>query len=323
MNTNSDEPLISVVLPAYNGARHLAAAIESVLNQTFSDFQLVVVDDGSTDNTWQIVQSFADPRIIAIRHRENLGLVGALCTGLSAGNSPLVARHDQDDLSMPTRFERQVDFLSRRPDVALLGTWARVIGTGSETNLRYVPQLHHAADETIIRWLLLWNNPFVHGSVMFRRTAMERVGGYSADEALTPPEDYELWSRIASELVVANIPEELVVYRQSPQGMSASRAEEIRRKSRLIALRNIRWLQEGQADDYAVKAVSVMNGELLTYARMREHLKIDITLWNLARALKRKHGHFPLNQVLVGVARNHKTQLREYLAQRSHHEPEP
>lgn len=305
----SDPPVVSVLLPAYNGAEHLPAAIESVLSQSYRDLELVIVDDASTDETWQIISTFHDHRITSIRHSDNAGLVGALTTGLVSCRGRLIARHDQDDVSLPSRIERQVDFLRRNPGTAMVGTWARVVPQGRE-GARRAPRLHHPAGEPEISWMLLWNNPFVHGSVMIRRSVLDAVGGYSTDPQVTPPEDYDLWSRLAQTHTTANIPEELVVYRQSPGGMSNSRRAEIEEKAELIASRNIQQLL-GSADPERLKeAIRTMNGAVSHSASFWTYFSVDELLVRAAFRLRERRGKLPVRSLLVGLGRSHKTQFR-------------
>ena len=115
-------PTVSVLLAVYNGQDHVRQAIEGILTQSLQDFEFIIVDDGSTDRTSQILDEYADPRIVRLRHPENRGLIAALNTGLAAARGEFVARQDADDFSYPDRFRAQVDFLRARPDIALVGS---------------------------------------------------------------------------------------------------------------------------------------------------------------------------------------------------------
>lgn len=208
-------PLVSVLMPIYNGAAYLHKALGSVLGQTFVDFELIAINDGSTDDSAEILNTVFDPRVKVI-HQSNIGLAATLNRGIQIARGALVARQDQDDLSHPERFARQVAFLNSNPDCVLLGTAAEIWVGDTKTE-----RVHdHPNEHSILAFDLLFNNPFVHSSVMIRRDALLAVGGYSTDKNRQPPEDYELWSRLVRIGRVANLSERLVVYREIPSSMS-------------------------------------------------------------------------------------------------------
>lgn len=208
-------PKVSVLLPVYNGAPWLADAIGCVLDQTLSDFELMVIDDGSTDDSWSVISRFSDHRLTAIR-QANAGLAATLNLGLRVAKAPYVARQDQDDWMDPTRLARQYEFLEKNPDCVGAGTWAEIL-LGNERSGRY----HcHPTHWDAIKLSLQFDNPFVHSSMMLRRNAVLAVGGYSEDRSRQPPEDYELWSRLARYGKLANIPETLTAYREVAGSMS-------------------------------------------------------------------------------------------------------
>lgn len=227
-------PEVTVLLPIYNGAKYLRSAIDSVLNQTFLEFELLIIDDGSTDNSAAIVESYTDSRISFIR-QSNRGLAATLNRGLSLVRSAYIARQDQDDLSHPERLERQLNYMRLHNDVVLLGTAAEIWIENSPSG-----RFHdHPTNKLDIHFDLLFNNPFVHSSVMLRRAAIESVGGYCEDRERQPPEDYELWSRLARQYAVANLSERLVVYRETNTSMSRNKNDPFTDKVVLIAAENI------------------------------------------------------------------------------------
>ncbi|MCX6985035.1 MAG: glycosyltransferase [Lentisphaerae bacterium] len=205
----SSTPKVTVLMAVYNGERFLRDAVESILTQTFPDFEFVIVNDGSTDNSRNILLSYQDPRIKIIENDRNIGLVKSLNRGLAVARGDYVARQDADDISLSTRLEKQIAFLETHTDVAILGTQAENID--SKGNLYSRSDSHRACGELAIRWQLLFENPFVHTSVMFRKDLVSRHGGY--DESFTRSEDIELWSRLAYEYGVFNLNEVLVRYR--------------------------------------------------------------------------------------------------------------
>jgi glycosyltransferase involved in cell wall biosynthesis len=230
------EPIVSVVLPVYNCPQYVGEAIDSILGQTFGDFELIVIDDGSTDATPDVVRGFSDPRIHFIV-QANMGLPATLNRGIESARGRYVARQDQDDISLPQRFEKQVSYLDAHPRCGLVGTWAEIWHENTKTHRAH----RHAGDSTTLKFELMFNNPFVHSSVMLRKDTLQGVGGYSTDSARQPPEDYELWSRIAREYDVANIPEALQIYREVDSSMS--RADPSPFLDHLVTLcaENIAW----------------------------------------------------------------------------------
>ena len=203
-------------MAVHNGERHLRESVESLLAQTMEDFELLVVDDGSTDGSRGILDSYGDARIRVLTNEQNLGLTPSLNRGLREARSSYVARQDADDLSEPQRFQRQCELLDRRPDVALVAShYRRIDDDGRSTGDRVVPL------ETLdIRWRLLFLNAFAHSSVMFRRSVALDLAGY--DERFRYAQDYDLWSRVAERHDVAAVPETLVSYRRSSDSMTAT-----------------------------------------------------------------------------------------------------
>jgi len=195
-------------MPVFNGAPHLRASIESVLGQSFRNFELLIVDDGSTDESGEIARSYADPRVRVISHERNLGLSAALNHGLDASRAAIVARQDADDLAAPVRLETQYAFLMLHPDVALVGSQASAIDAAG----RPLAPIDRSLEDATIRWYGLFDNPFIHTSAMFRRAVILECGGFEA--AFDPySQDYALWIKVMRLHAVANLPGRLVTYR--------------------------------------------------------------------------------------------------------------
>jgi GT2 family glycosyltransferase len=203
------DPQVSVVIPVMNGEAWLAAAIESVLFQTLTDFELIIVDDGSTDASPDIIAAMRarDARIRAVRQPRQLGLVRALNAALAVARTPLLARLDADDLALPQRLAVQVRQFSERPDLVLLGSWAEKIDDSG----RRIGEARPEPDPGRLALILQRRNPFVHSSVMMRTAVVKRLGGYR--EAFLGAEDFDLWLRLSERGVIANLPETLVRYR--------------------------------------------------------------------------------------------------------------
>ena len=242
-------PAVAVVLPVYNGAEHLAEAIDSVLAQSFADFELIVVDDCSTDGSMAIARSYDDSRVRVVQLTRNGGLAAALNAGIKSTLAPLIARQDQDDISHPLRLQRQVTLLDEHPQTIVVGTWARIISPASGGAWRVTGHHRHPVDHDELRLRLLWNNPFVHSSVVFRRDAFMEAGGYGDDSIETFPEDYDLWSRMAPLGDLANVGQELLTYRQTAGGMSDAQRVRIREGVVRIATRNLARATQRAVDD--------------------------------------------------------------------------
>lgn len=235
MSAPASEPVVSVVLPVYNCADYVAEAVQSILDQTFSNFEFLIIDDGSTDATSNVLQGFKDPRIRSLT-QENRGLAFTLNRGLELSRGRYVARQDADDISRPDRLGKQVAFLEAHAACALVGTWADIWRAREPTGRSH----HHPSDNATLKFELLFNNPFVHSSVMMRKTILEQVGGYAGD-SFPQTGDYELWSRIARVGEVANIPEALQIYREVSG--SLSRVSDIPIVDQLVDLSaaNLAW----------------------------------------------------------------------------------
>lgn len=208
-------PSVSVILPVYNGAPYLRDAINSVLNQTYDDFELIIIDDGSKDESSSIIQQFDDNRI-RFFSQVNMGLSATLNRAIRLSRGVYIARQDQDDLSFLRRFEKQVSFLDNHSDHGMVGTWAEIWEGPNKTERTHRP----TTDSSALKFDLLFDNPFFHSTMMLRRDVFNKSGLYSTDTSRQPPEDYELWSRIARDFEVANIPDFLHVYREVPKSMS-------------------------------------------------------------------------------------------------------
>ena len=209
------KPEISVVMPVRDGARWLRAAITSVQDQTFANLELIVIDDGSEDDSLQIIEESSrhDSRIRVIR-QERLGLVSALNRGLAESRGDLIARLDADDRAHPDRLQHQRQYLGSHPEIGLLGTWAEKIDEqGSPKGLLKPP-----TQPEVLARLLARANPFIHSSIMARKTVMQNAGLYRM--SFEGAEDYDLWMRISEIAQIAILPEYLLQYRLHPHSVT-------------------------------------------------------------------------------------------------------
>jgi len=230
-------PEVSIVMSVYNGDYYLGAAIESILGQSFANFEFIIVDDGSTDSTWDILSKYArcDERILLSRNPENVGLTRSLNKGLRKARGRFIARQDGDDISFPERLASQMAYLQRHDAVGLLGTaYYKVDSQG-----RRSPRIYrHPQTDTEIRWKMLFHNAFCHTSVIFRREVFE-AGNDFYDEDLPYSQDYDLWARVLRRTRAANLPEPLVAFRMHESSIRHAHGEEQSRIATAISARQI------------------------------------------------------------------------------------
>mgnify|MGYP002762548645 CR=1 FL=1 len=202
-------PLVSVLLPVYNGHPYLRDAVQSILDQTFENFEFIIINDGSTDGSEAVLERFADrDDRIRLIHQKNRGLVPSLNRGLSMAKGRYIARMDADDISLPERLGQQVRFLKANPKIGVVGTQHVWIGADGEVTHR--PSL--PTDPSFIAWRLLFVTCIVHPSILARRSLIRRMGGYAAWAEYG--EDYELWTRAVLKSQIANLPQILLKYRR-------------------------------------------------------------------------------------------------------------
>jgi glycosyltransferase involved in cell wall biosynthesis len=202
-------------MPVYNEAPFVGAAIESVLRQTVSDLELVIVDNGSTDESPEILRRISDPRVRVFRNSRNLGSAAASNRVVRESRAPLIARMDADDIALPDRLEKQLAAFAGQPALALLGGQVHHFGGGSGPLLgRFAPR---AVTRRGIAWQALFSSPFFHSTVMFTRHAFEAAGGY--DERMQRSSDFALFSRVQATFPAANLPDVLVRFRHLPRGL--------------------------------------------------------------------------------------------------------
>ncbi len=208
--TSNRLPTVTVLTSTYNGARFIDQAITSILSQTWTDFEFVIVNDASTDRTAEIIESFRDNRIRVLHNDVNAGVTKSLNRGLAAARGNFVAIQDHDDVSHPERLSRQVEFMAANTDVALAGTQARILN--SKGRVCWRPGWSRPLNPEGIRFQSMFDNPFIHSSIMFRRDVIrDEFGGY--DEKYVTGHDYDLLSRVAERHTVRNLAEVLFDYR--------------------------------------------------------------------------------------------------------------
>lgn len=203
-------PKVTVLMPVYNGETYLGEAIKSILNQTFTDFEFLIINDGSSDESLKIINSYKDKRIRLISNDKNVGLVNTLNKGIALSCGQYIARMDCDDISLPERLAKQVAYMDSQPEVCVCGTWIRTIGE------IYGDVWDYPSDDSAIRCSLLFGSVIAHPSVIIRKGGLEKYQLFY-DARYTHAEDYELWVRCSKYMLLANIPEVLVLYRMHKQ----------------------------------------------------------------------------------------------------------
>lgn len=204
---NDQNPKISVIMPVYNGEKYLAEAINSILTQTFTDFEFIIINDASTDSTAQIINGFAkkDSRIRILTNKINLKIAATLNKGLNIAKGQYIARMDADDISLPHRLNLQVSFMDKHPEVGVCGSWLTI----HETNKIWRPPQYNEQ----IKAMLLFESCLYHPTIIARKTNIIDVGKYS--DEMFHAQDYDLWIKllISGDIKFANIAESLLRYR--------------------------------------------------------------------------------------------------------------
>lgn len=201
-------PVISVIMPVYNGEKFLREAIDSILNQTFSNFEFIILNDGSTDKSEEIILSYSDERIKYIKNENNLQIVKTLNKGLALAEGAYIARMDADDISYPQRFEKQYQFLEANPDIHVCGCKIRRFWEGKKSRSKTFPEYHEA-----IKARLVINSPIPHPGAMIRKSFFDT---FLYEEEYNKAEDYALWMKSCDTHKFHNLPDELLRYRFHP-----------------------------------------------------------------------------------------------------------
>lgn len=265
-----------MLLPVYNGEKYVAATIESVLTQSFESFELLILDDGSTDRTPQILAACArrDPRIRVLRH-DNQGVGYTLNRGLLEARGELLAEIGADDLALPGRLMKQVEFLSKNAEHVLVGGYLRIIDPHDvPIGLRKYP-----TSDRILRNSLLLYNPFASPSIMYRRDAALAAGGYSS--RFRACEDYDFVLRIAKCGRIANLPEPLTAYRLHPDSTKSTKT--LRQLRDTLDIKRVAYREYGYPETLQARAVNAMQEAMM-------YLPHRFIYWMFTRlAIRREH----------------------------------
>jgi glycosyltransferase involved in cell wall biosynthesis len=300
-------PTVSVVMPVYNERPYLEESIRSVLNQSFDDFEFIIVNDGSTDGSKDVMERFSDEdQRIRVFHQENQGIGTSRNRGLRLAHGKYIAVMDGDDVTHTDRFERQVRFLDENPEIGVVGTKSKYID--SEGNPH--PWGHWPIPTTpeVIAWRLMFNTCLVHPSVMMRHSLIEKLGGYA--EWATPAEDYELWTRAVREMRLANLPGTLHELRRHEGSVTVSHREQQIQNCVEAAIRLHRDILGSSADKQIVQFLVWMETRGIEEAIDRAGA-VDLSAVHAhMQSLYEVHrDHFPLKEQSVRARRNALAQL--------------
>jgi glycosyltransferase involved in cell wall biosynthesis len=269
-------PTVTVIMPMYNAAAHVREATESILSQTFADFELLVVDDGSSDDSASLLRGYGDPRLRVERNEGNLGLVATLNRAVERAKGRYIARMDADDVSLPTRLAEQVAYLESHPDVSGVSGGYQTIDEGGRLLSNDYGMLRPVGPE-LLRWSLHFGSFFCHAASMIRREVFDALGGY--DPAFAHAEDYELWLRATKWFRFDNLPR--VLYRVRVHGENASRVHRETQK------RNARRAQSLCAADFLGEEIPLAHAAILRDAVAPETLSDAVAVGSLLDRLCR------------------------------------
>jgi glycosyltransferase involved in cell wall biosynthesis len=219
---------VTVLMSVHDDLRYLPQAVDSILRQSFEDFEFLIFDDASTDGSADYLAALTDPRVRIVRNEINLGLTRSLNRGLDLARGQYVARMDADDVAMPQRLDRQVEFLDAHPDVGIVGSSRVLIDEAGG----FVANAPAAESDVQIRWKCLLGNPFAHPAVMIRRDVLERHA-LRYDESYRTAQDYELWTRLLAVTKGHNLAEPLLRYRLRAGVSQTRKPEQLRNHDRI------------------------------------------------------------------------------------------
>lgn len=232
-----DLPLVSVLMPVYNGEKYLKEAIESILNQTYTNFEFIIINDGSTDKSEEIILSYTDTRINYISNSANIKLIKTLNVGLNAATGKYICRMDADDISLQNRIELQVDFMENHPKYVLAGTYVNTINELGQLQ----KTIEYYTQDEDLRFAMIHYCPFIHPSVILRSDILKKTNFHYLEDYIHA-EDYHLWTILANEGKVANIPLYLLNYRVHPEQISSVNEQFQLLQMKRIQEAYLRWL---------------------------------------------------------------------------------
>ena len=282
-------PRVSVIISTYDGERFIAEAVKSVLSQTFRQFELIIVNDASSDDTLRILEGFDDERITILNNSTNLGIAASQNKAIASARGDYLALMDHDDISLSERLQVQVDFLDTHPEVGMVGS--NCISIDENNTAKSVSA--YPEDDAFLKWHpLLYGCPFFHTSLMIRRSAMERVGGYTGNYLFAG--DYELISKLTDSCVVANLKQPLVKWRMHNASTSNVNEQRLSDEALKISQQNVKAvLGNGELDEFVWNGLRslIMSSSTVEVNISSEQANASISfLLNLQDSFYRRHG---------------------------------
>ncbi|NDV69140.1 glycosyltransferase family A protein [Dysgonomonas sp. 25] len=265
---------VSVLMPVYNGEKYLAQAIESIGFQSFTDWELIIVDDGSTDSSREIAARYRDNRIYYLKNAKNEGLIYTRNRLIELASGEYIAFLDCDDLAAPKRLEAQVNFLDKHPDYAMCGTWGRTID-----DERVLRKMNLSVGDEEIKCTLLYTNTFIQSSVMIRKKVLKE---HPYDKDFPLAEDYELWCRLSREYKLYNIPRKLTEYRYHGTNISQSKKAALEDLVNEIHRRELRYIGIEPTDEELYIHAGITNKEACTIPDADYFAKLRVWMKKLA-----------------------------------------
>lgn len=281
---NSPPPKVSVLMSVYNGEKYLRQSIESILNQIYHDFEFIIINDGSTDKSLEIINSYSDSRIRLV-NQKNCGLTISLNKAIQLSRGQYLARMDADDISLQERLKHQVDFLDSYPNYGLVGVSFLIIDHQSSI-INAAPLL---LDDCELRRQLLFEDPLAHGGVMIRKTDLSRVGPPFYRNEAGSAEDYDLWSRLAQVTLMSNLSQILYMYRINPHGVSAQNWAKQRHYKNLISRRNQHNLK-------------LVNPEIFQWSPINKYYNSSIRYQGQSYPILRRNNYIHYQKMLFSIA---------------------
>ena len=227
------DPVVTVLMPLYNGEHYVREAVVSILRQSWKDFELLIIDDGSTDTGPEIVTAMRDERIVLLRNPSNMGVAATLNRGLEAARGHYIARMDADDISLPDRLERQVRFMDEHPDVGISGGWVRLFGGGELPYTCRVPTDRHD-----VAAYMLFENALWHVTTIMRKDALN-CHSLRYNPHFSRSEDYDLWIRAGHNFLLANVERVLVRVRRTQGSATRANWNEVTRQTEVLLGRQL------------------------------------------------------------------------------------
>ena len=274
--------LVSVIMPVYNGASYLSETIESILNQTYKNFELLILDDFSADSSIEIIQSFKDKRIKLFTNKSNQGYIAGLNFLVQKSKGEFIARNDQDDISLPERLYKQLKFFEINPNLSILGGQIHTIG-------KYVRKVSYPVNNGDCRSQLLFNTCLHHPTVIFKRKKIEKFISNLYDESKSPSEDYDLWAKLSLSLMIENIPDIILKYRIHQNNYSTLQQEK-QFKNNLI-------IREEYFKHYLKMSISkneniLMNKIIYNHKLLKEDFLVLVKFFKNVLSFSKKHNDY-------------------------------